>query len=115
MVSRPRRGSGSAFTSDLEADDPEAEVRRLVDRGAVVVEQHEEASLGMAWTVLRIPRATTSAFQPQARPPCSATPFNPFRRPRRKRQDNDSAELCVVTRQYLCNPWCAGGPNSRIT
>jgi hypothetical protein len=28
---------------DLEADDPEAEVRRLVDRGAVVVEQHELA------------------------------------------------------------------------
>src|SRR6476469_2729689 len=40
---------------DLEAHDPEAEVRRLVDRGAVVVEQHEEASLGMAWTVLRDP------------------------------------------------------------
>jgi len=40
---------------DLEADDPEAEVRRLVDRGAVVVEQHELAPLGMAWTVLRDP------------------------------------------------------------
>ena len=36
---------------DLEAHDPEAEVRRLVDRGAVVVEQHEVAPLGMAWTV----------------------------------------------------------------
>ena len=36
---------------DLDADDPEAEVRRLVDRGAVVVEQHEVAPLGMAWTV----------------------------------------------------------------
>jgi Glyoxalase-like domain len=30
-------------------------VRRLVDRGAVVVEQHEVAPLGMAWTVLRDP------------------------------------------------------------
>ena len=40
---------------DLEADDPEAEVRPLVDRGAVVVEQHELAPLGMAWTVLRDP------------------------------------------------------------
>jgi predicted enzyme related to lactoylglutathione lyase len=42
---------------DLEADDPDAEVRRLVDRGAVVVEQHELAPLGMAWTVLRDPEA----------------------------------------------------------
>jgi hypothetical protein len=31
---------------DLEANDAEAEVRRLVDRGAVVVEQHEVAPLG---------------------------------------------------------------------
>ena len=61
---------------DLEADDPEAEVRRLVDRGAVVVEQHELAPLGMAWTVLCDPEgndfcvsasgATIPASAPQA-------------------------------------------------
>ena len=43
------------FHLDLEADGPEAEVRRLVHRGAVVVEQHEAAALGMVGTVLRHP------------------------------------------------------------
>ena len=61
---------------DLEADDPEAEVRRLVDRGAVVVEQHELAPLGMAWTVLRDPEGNDFCVSAEARL---------FRRPRRKR------------------------------
>ena len=61
---------------DLEADDPEAEVRRLVDRDAVVVESTSWRRWAWRGRCCAIRRATTSAFQPAARL---------FRRPRRKR------------------------------
>ena len=81
---------------DLEADDPEAEVRRLVDRGAVVVEQHELAALGMAWTVLRDPEGNDFCVQPEARL---------FRRPRRKRRDPTSpAKMALVIALRVRDP-----------
>ena len=61
---------------DLEADDPEAEVRRLVDRDAVVVESTSWRRWAWRGQCCAIRRPTTSAFQPEARL---------FRRPRRKR------------------------------
>ena len=97
QVSRPRRGSGSAFTSTSRRTTP----RRRCGGWSTEVLSSSSSTRSRRWAwrgrCCAIPRATTSAFQPQVRPLCSATPFNRFRRLRRKRRDNDSAELCVVT------------------
>src|SRR4029078_7176203 len=82
---------------DLEADDPEVEVRRLVDRGAVVVEQHELAPLGMGWTGLREPEgkhlcvAARGTTIPASAPQAYFDPTSP-------------AKMALVIALRVCDP-----------
>ena len=82
---------------DLEADDPEAEVRRLV--AEVLSSSSSTSWRRWAWRgrCCAIRRATTSAFQPEARL---------FRRPRRKRSwtPTSPAKMALVIALRVRDP-----------